>query len=392
MTRYTSAWVAGLLVLGGTTAQGAQPSADVARATKLARQAATLEQRGDLTAAYDALAQAARLDPEAAILVALAKIQRKLGQLVEARETLTPVVFGATEPRSGAQTEGKQLFSDLSSSIPRVHVVIDARPVISVLTLTVDGGVLPPGAERLPLPIDPGHHVLVANAPDLGSQTVEFDAAEGKQQTIVVHLSRAAPVPVMASPPPTPPPPPPVLPPRTPDPAVGLIPSGAPVTDRDDRRAAARRARFSVGRYFLESLGSAVVGSLAAYGTFKATCGDQPCLGGSLASLGVNVVVTPVTVWGLGEATGGNGSLGWTFAGGLAAFSGYAAGTSDPTLPLVVGVILMPFTSALLYEVSSGANAQRMLGPGAALTPSFAPLMGPTQTPVGAMGGVSGRF
>jgi len=175
MTRYTSAWVAGLLVLGGTTAQGAQPSADVARATKLARQAATLEQRGDLTAAYDALAQAARLDPEAAILVALAKIQRKLGQLVEARETLTPVVFGATEPRSGAQTEGKQLFSDLSSSIPRVHVVIDARPVISVLTLTVDGGVLPPGAERLPLPIDPGHHVLVANAPDLNRFTLKRD-------------------------------------------------------------------------------------------------------------------------------------------------------------------------------------------------------------------------
>jgi hypothetical protein len=173
---------------------------------------------------------------------------------------------------------------------------------------------------------------------------------------------------------------------------VALIPSGAPATDRDDRLAATRRAKFSVGRFFLESLGSAVIGSLAAYGTFKATCGDQPCLGGSLASLGVNVVVTPITVWGLGEATSGNGSLGWTFAGGLVAFSGYAAGTSDPTLPLLVGVVLMPFTSALLYEVSSGANAQRMLGPGAALAPSFAPLMGPTQTPVGAMGGLNGRF
>jgi hypothetical protein len=165
-----------------------------------------------------------------------------------------------------------------------------------------------------------------------------------------------------------------------------------PAVDGGEGFAAARRAKFSAGRFFLESLGSAVVGSLAAYGTFKAACGDQPCLGGGLEALGVNVVVTPITVWGLGMASGGDGGLGWAFLGGLVAFSGYTAGTTDPTLPLVIGVVLMPFTSALLYEVSSNTNARRLLGPQGSFAPTLSPLYGPSNGVVGATGGVQGRF
>ena len=147
-----------------------------------------------------------------------------------------------------------------------------------------------------------------------------------------------------------------------------------------------------MGRFFLESLGAGLVGSLAAYGTFAATCGGQACLGGGLAGLGVNVVVTPLTVWAIGGATGGDGGLGWTFVGGLAAFSGYSAGTDNPTLPLVIGVVLMPFTSALLYEMSSEANSKRALRGGATLVPTVTPLYGQSNTLIGAVGGVGGRF
>lgn len=229
--------------------------------------------------------------------------------------------------------------------------------------------------------------MLVAAAPGMQPQTFAFDAAESSEQKVAVHLVAAAPIVAQTRVAEVAVPPPPVAPATTSVPVLD-----PPVIDRDERLAAARRAKFSLGRFFLESLGSALVGSLAAYGTYKAACGNQPCIGGSLEGLGVNVLVTPVTVWGLGEVTGGDGGLGWAFLGGLVAFSGYTAGTTDPILPLVIGVVLMPFTSALMYELSSNGNAQRVLGPKAGLTPAFAPLYGVGNSVVGATGGVGGRF
>jgi hypothetical protein len=430
MKRRTPLLVPCLCVLTSRLALAAPPSPEAARAERLVHQATALEKRGDVASAQEVLVQAARLDPEPAVLLALARVQRKLGRLIEARETLMPVALGAAPPAgsslAAAHAEAVQTFSDIGARIPRLRIAVDSPAAGAGLTITIDGEALPPGAEKLPVPIDPGRHVIVVTSPGMETQTVAFDALEGRDQPVAVHLHRPAPMPAVVvapvaapMPPPVAYPPPPLgapvaapvvvaapaadpgaampppaqpvpLTPATPAVAVGTTPAAD--VDRAVRAAAARRARFSVGRFFLESLGSAVVGSLAAYGTFKAGCGDQPCLSGSLGALGVNVVVTPLTVWGLGEATGGDGGLGWTFLGGLAAFSGYTAGTTDPTLPLVIGVILMPFTSALLYEVSSNANAQRILGPNVSVAPTFVPIAGPSNAPVGAIGGLGGRF
>ena len=364
----------------------------MSRAQRLVHQATSLEQHGDLAGAQEALAQAVAIDPAPAVALALARVRSKLGLLVEARDALTSTVYDtapAGEPSSVSATrsEARQMFTDLASRIPRVRVVIEATPGSSSVRLTLDGTVLPAGVERLPVPLDPGHHVLVAAAPGMQPQTFAFDAAESSEQKVAVHLVAAAPIVAQTRVAEVAVPPPPVAPATTSVPVLD-----PPVIDRDERLAAARRAKFSLGRFFLESLGSALVGSLAAYGTYKAACGNQPCIGGSLEGLGVNVLVTPVTVWGLGEVTGGDGGLGWAFLGGLVAFSGYTAGTTDPILPLVIGVVLMPFTSALMYELSSNGNAQRVLGPKAGLTPAFAPLYGVGNSVVGATGGVGGRF
>jgi hypothetical protein len=138
-----------------------------------------------------------------------------------------------------------------------------------------------------------------------------------------------------------------------------------------------KRARFSVGRFFLESLVGGLAGSLAAYGTYSSICDKNPCLGGALAGLGADFVVTPIAVWGLGELTGGDGSLSYTFLGAAVAFSGASAGTQDPLLPLTIGIILMPFTSALMYELSSHIKASAQLGPVASIRPQIAPLFTP---------------
>src|SRR5262245_27975596 len=50
----------------------------------------------------------------------------------------------------------------------------------------------------------------------------------------------------------------------------------------DAARTEHSQARFSWGRFFLESLVSGAIGSGAAYGTYRAICGDSSCVGGSL--------------------------------------------------------------------------------------------------------------
>lgn len=385
--------VAALLTLACPPALAAPSAADVARAQRLVRHAAALEQRGDLAGAQDDLALASTLDPEPAVVLALAKVRDRLGRLVEAREALTPIVYTPGAPASPARTEVLQLFADLGRRIPRARLVVEA-PAGASVTVTLDDEALPAAAERLPIPVDPGHHVLAVRTADAAERKIPFDAVESAEQTIHVNLRPPAPasralIAQVAPPPPAPAPSPVIVTTPVATPSLTLT---SPSLEQNDRLAAARRARFSVGRFFLESLGSAVVGSLAAYGTYKATCGDPPCLGPSFGALGVNILVTPLTVFGLGAATGGDGSFGWAFLGGLVAFSGYTAGTANPTLPLVVGVILMPFTSALMYEISSDASAKRALGPGAAFAPTFAPLIGPSSNVIGGTAGLTGRF
>jgi hypothetical protein len=401
MTRRTWLCAATLVLLSGRPAAAAPGPEDASRAQTLVHDAAALEQRGHLAAAEDALTQALAIDPAPTIALPLAKVRVKLGLLVEARDGLTSVVFDPAPPgelsaASAARAEAKQLFSDLAARIPHVRIETDEPPGRERPHLMLDGVALPSGAERLPLPVDPGHHVLVASAPGMQAQTIAFDAVEWVEGSVAVHLVASVVLsstdPPVTRPPQAQPTQAQAQPTQPPARGPSTLQVGPPASDAGDRVAAARRAKFSVGRYFLESLGSAVVGSVAAYGTFKAVCGGQPCVGGSAAALGANIVATPLTVWGLGQATGGDGGLGWTFLGGLVAFSGYSAGTADPTLPLVVGLVLMPFTSALLYEVSSGVNARKVLGPGSAFAPTLAPVIGRGNGVVGAVGGVEGRF
>ena len=51
--------------------------------------------------------------------------------------------------------------------------------------------------------------------------------------------------------------------------------------------------------------------------------------------------------------------LGWTYLGGLAAFAGPAATPEQAAISLAVGMVLMPVTSALFYEMSSHGQSRR---------------------------------
>jgi hypothetical protein len=121
----------------------------------------------------------------------------------------------------------------------------------------------------------------------------------------------------------------------------------------------ADRASFNGGRYVAEVLVSAVGGSLAGYGTYKAACGSDACLGGALAGAGVNVLATPLITMGTGALMGGRGNFLWTASFGLLGFSATAAlSNQDPFAAMAVSLALMPLLAPLGYELSSNMRAR----------------------------------
>lgn len=107
-------------------------------------------------------------------------------------------------------------------------------------------------------------------------------------------------------------------------------------------------------------LGSAVGGSAAAYGTYKGICGDEPCLGGALAGLGANLVVTPLLSYGIGRLMGGRGTFGSVLLGATLGFGVGAPFMANGNTGLIVGLALMPIMGPLAFEFSSSGRAREM--------------------------------
>jgi hypothetical protein len=160
--------------------------------------------------------------------------------------------------------------------------------------------------------------------------------------------------------------PPPIVPDNLPPAAAPAAPDApvAPVVIPDPaEHERMTRARFSGTRLAVEILAGALIGSLAAYGTYESLCDGEDCLGASLAGYGVNFAITPLAVWGVGRAMGGDGGLGWTYLGGSVAAAPFSApGSPDETpaetiqrvdLEFAISTVLLPVTSALMFELSS---------------------------------------
>ena len=142
-------------------------------------------------------------------------------------------------------------------------------------------------------------------------------------------------------------------------------PAPATVTDptmfttpsiREDPRV--HRARPSGKRFILNSLAGGLVGGVVGYAAFQGMGGDS--IGAAFAGLGVQIAVTPAVVYGAGRLQGGQGTIGSAYLGGLIAFSGPSATTDQAAVSFAVGMLLMPFTSALMYELSSGIRSKRL--------------------------------
>lgn len=142
----------------------------------------------------------------------------------------------------------------------------------------------------------------------------------------------------------------------------------------ESRTNAGSRAEFSGKRMLVEMVLGGVVGSLAGAAVYEAAGGDSS-VESVLTALGAQMVVTPAVVWSTGRVMGGQGTLRSSYLGGLAAFAGPAATPEQVEVSFTIGMIIMPITSALFYEISSHISSQRLrrITPAVSLSPRVVP-------------------
>jgi hypothetical protein len=259
----------------------AQPSAeDRASARLLAEDADRRLSANDLPGAIDLFQKAYALVPAPTLRLAQARAEAKLGRLIEAQQHMLEAARTTPQPgeppswasaRQDATAEAAALDSRLSSLELSITAPQGVTPRVTIDTLPIGASTL-----GVPRALDPGAHVIHAEAE--GAQTVDqtITLKEGEHQKLALTLEAIAP--------PTPPPPAPIPAPSQPVPppaSVEAPPAPAPPPSHEETGASGSLgwsiAGFTVGGLSL-IVGSALgVSSMSEVSSIKSKCSGNSC-------------------------------------------------------------------------------------------------------------------
>ncbi len=175
-------------ITGAGSAHAETSPADRALAEALFRDARQLADAAKWTPACAKFGESQRLDPKLGTLLFLATCHEKEGKLATAW-----IEFN--EARSLAsrvgQSEREKIAKERSLALePRLaHLVVTADEPASGMQVLLDGKALQSAALGSRLPLDPGDHVIVANAPERDSYEQKFTAAK-EGETLSVAIPR----------------------------------------------------------------------------------------------------------------------------------------------------------------------------------------------------------
>lgn len=215
MKRFTCALVLGLLAAAGPTAAQESPTGgDIALQVTLGKaslnEGRKLMQAGRLAEAKDKLENSVRCDPTPEALIELGSCQEALVLTATAWGTFHRAEERARELRDLPRAEqAARRAAALEPRIPKLKVTLkpgDPTPRVYLDTRYE----LRQSSWGVPLPLDPGRHVVTAEAPG----TIEFWSQvelgpNGRTEEVVVSMITLRPVTVPPASPPPPPPSPP---------------------------------------------------------------------------------------------------------------------------------------------------------------------------------------
>lgn len=140
--------------------------------------------------------------------IEVARVQAKLGLLVEARATAIEVAnspASAKEPEvfGEARLAAAELANSLETRI--ASVTIEIGPPEADTTTKIGDSVIPQAALGLPYKVNPGKHVLSVTAPGYAPRAMDFQVGEGEERVLRMELAKdnsvpAGPVPAAGEP------------------------------------------------------------------------------------------------------------------------------------------------------------------------------------------------
>jgi hypothetical protein len=191
----------------------AQTPAEVATAKRWFKEAEDAEKRGDHRLALTRFEQALSVKATPQLHLRVGACQEKLGRIIEAEESYEQALEKANAQALAAVAKvAEEQIQALRPRIPTVSILpAKAYPGLSV---AIDGVPVAPAALGAKVPINPGAHMLTAEATGYARREQRFSAVERDAQELELNL-----LPVeMAQPPP----------PSVPSPAASSPPSSSP--------------------------------------------------------------------------------------------------------------------------------------------------------------------
>jgi hypothetical protein len=173
-----------------TNAAASHPSVtDIATARELYKDGADALDMGNAKVAVEKLAQAWSLVQTPVIGTDLARAQRRLGHLVEAREAALavqrlPSAHDETSRSTEARTDADKIAAELVSRIPHVKLTLQGVGEGHAATVKFDGAVVPEGSLAVARQANPGAHIATLDTDDGRHAEGSATLAEGETKEI----------------------------------------------------------------------------------------------------------------------------------------------------------------------------------------------------------------
>jgi tetratricopeptide (TPR) repeat protein len=146
-------------------------------------------EHGNYARACPKLEESQRLDPAPGTLLNLADCEEKTGQLASAWQHLRALadqIPASDERRAVIQ----QRAAAMDKRVPRVVIVSPVHPPRG-MRITRDGVELGLAATGIPIPANPGEHVVLVTAPGRADKRITFTLSEGITKTVNAELGPA---------------------------------------------------------------------------------------------------------------------------------------------------------------------------------------------------------